>query len=91
MDVDGMQFNFNLNAETLAVSGLKLPDVEEAETPRVLFEERVAMLRGFCKSLDAMFDAFLKVRAGGAWEGQTSTMRRWINRSGRRPVTAAVA
>jgi hypothetical protein len=91
MDVDGMQFNFNLNAETLAVSGLKLPDVEEAETPRVLFEERVAMLRGFCKSMDAMFDAFLKVRASGAWEGQTSTMRRWINRSGRRPVAAAVA
>jgi hypothetical protein len=49
------------------------------------------MLRGFCKSMDAMFDAFLKVRASGAWEGQTSTMRRWINRSGRRPVAAAVA
>jgi hypothetical protein len=88
MDADGLQFNFNLNAETLAVSGLKLPDVEEAETPRVLFEERVAMLRNFCKSMDAMFDAFLKVRVGGAWEGQTSTMRRWINRSGRRPVAA---
>jgi hypothetical protein len=91
MDIDGMQFNFNLSAETLGVTGLKLPDVEEAETPRVLFEERVAMLRDFCKSMDAMFDAFLKIRGGGAWEGQTSTMRRWINRAGRRTMAAAVA
>jgi hypothetical protein len=91
MDIDGLQFNFNLNAETLAVSGLKLPDVEEAETPRVLFEERVAMLRGFCKSMDEIFEAFLKARSGGAWEGQTSNMRRWINRSGRRAMAAAVA
>jgi len=91
MDADGLQFNFNLNAETLAISGLKLPDVEEAETPRVLFEERVAMLRNFCKSLDGMFDHFLKVRGGGGWEGQTSNMRRWISRAGRRAVAAAVA
>ena len=89
MDAEGMQFKFNLTAETLAVSGLKLPDVEEAETPRVLFEERVAMLRGFCKSMDGMFDAFLKVRAGSSWEGHTSTMRRWISRSGRRAAVAA--
>jgi hypothetical protein len=91
MDAEGMQFNFSLNAETLAVSGLKLPEVEEADTPRVLFEERVAMLRGFCKSMDAMFDEFLKVRMGGGWEGQTSTMRRWINRTSRRALAAAVA
>ena len=91
MDVDGMQFNFNLNAETLGISSLKLPEVEEAETPRVLFEERVAMLRGFCKSMDAMFEAFLKIRGSGAWEGQTSAMRRWISRSGRRAMAAAVA
>jgi hypothetical protein len=91
MDVDGMQFNFNLNAETLGISGLKLPEVEEAETPRVLFEERVAMVRGFCKSIDAMFEAFLKIRGSGAWEGQTSAMRRWISRSGRRAMAAAVA
>jgi hypothetical protein len=88
LDDSAMQFNFNLNAETLAISGLKLPEVEEADTPRVLFEERVALLRTFCKTFDALFEAFLKVRVGGAWEGQTSTMRRWINRSGRRAVAA---
>ena len=89
MDVDGMQYNFTLNAETLSISGLKLPEVEEAETPRVLFEERVAMLRNFCQSMDEMFDAFLQRRVGGAWESELSTMRRWITKSNVR--VAAVA
>jgi hypothetical protein len=88
MDADGLQFNFNLNAETLAVGALKLPEVEEADTPRVLFEERIAMLRNFCKAMDGMFEAFLKVRTGGAWEGEAGTIRRWIQRSGKRAVAA---
>ena len=44
VDAAGHQYALTLNAEALAVSSLKLPDVEEAESPRVVFEERVAML-----------------------------------------------
>jgi hypothetical protein len=62
----------------LALGGAKLPDVEEAESPRVLFEERVALLRDLCKGLDALYDTFLKVRASSAWEGYTGKVRRWI-------------
>jgi hypothetical protein len=44
----------------------------------VVFEERVAMLRDFGKSLDALFDTFLKARATSGWEGYTTGVRRWI-------------
>ena len=52
--------------------------MEEADSPRVLFEERVAMLRDLCKTVDALFDTFLKVRAGSGWEGYAGGVRRWI-------------
>ena len=78
VDAAGHQFSLTLNAEALAVGSLKLPDVEEAESPRVVFEERVAMLRDFGRSLDALFDTFLKARATSGWESYTGAVRRWI-------------
>src|SRR3712207_8133674 len=36
----GAQYTFTFNPETFGCNGTKLPDVEEAETPRVLLEER---------------------------------------------------
>ena len=87
VDAAGHQYSLTLNAEALAVGSLKLPDVEEAESPRVVFEERVAMLRDLNKSLDALFDTFLKARAASAWEGYTSGVRRWIMQ----PAKAAAA
>ncbi|MCS7032850.1 MAG: hypothetical protein NZ561_02520, partial [Phycisphaerae bacterium] len=58
----GAQFTFTLAAETLAISGLKLPEVPEADTPRVHFEERVALLRQFGQVLDGLFGEFLRRR-----------------------------
>lgn len=78
VDAAGHQYSLTLGAEALAVTSLKLPAVEEADSPRVVFEERVAMLRDFGRSLDALFDTFLKSRATGGWESYTSGVRRWI-------------
>ena len=89
LEAQGQQFILNFTAETFAVGSLKLPEVEEAETPRVLFEERIALLRGFSKMLDALFQTFLKSRASSGWEGQTNLMRRWITQSTK--AIAAVA
>ncbi len=77
-DALGMQSSLTLAGEALAVAGLKLPDVEKVDSPRVVFEERVGMLREVCKTVDALFDTFLKVRASAAWEGYTTGVRRWI-------------
>ena len=87
IELAGLQFTFTLNAETLAVGGATLPDVPEADTPRVLFEERIALLRELWRTTDALLDAFAHVRCGSSWEGQTSSMRRWIAQ-GSKPVAA---
>ena len=88
IDDSGMQYTLTLSAESLAVGSLKLPNVEEADSPRVLFEERIAMLRSFSKTLDSLYEAFLKVRTGSAWETQVATMRKWIAKPSARAVAA---
>jgi len=87
MDAGSQTYSLTLNPEGLAVGTAKLPEVEDAETPRVLFEERIALLRDLCRSIDAMFEAFLKIRGSSAWEGQVNAMRRWILQ----PVKAVAA
>lgn len=88
LEASGLQFSFKLAAESLAISGLKLPEVEEAESPRVVFEERVGMLRDFNASMDALFGAFLKVRMSSNWEGEVDGVRKWIAQMGRVAVNA---
>jgi hypothetical protein len=41
------------------------------------------MLRDFCRSLDGLFESFLKTRTSSAWEGQTTAIRKWIQQSAR--------
>jgi hypothetical protein len=88
MDASGLQYSFNFNGETFGIGSLKLPEVEDAETPRVVFEERITMLRDFCEAIDGLFETFLKSRGSSSWEGQTTLLRRWIMQSGRNPVAA---
>ena len=76
----GHQFQFTLAAESLALSSAILPDVEEAEDARVLFEERIGMLRDLSQSLDALFHTFLKLRTT-SWESQVTAIRNWIQKA----------
>lgn len=89
MESDGKQYQFTLNCESFSCGGTKLPDIEEAEDARTVFEERIALLRDLSQSIDAVFQAFLKHRAGSAWEGQVSNIRRWILQSAK-PAPAQV-
>ena len=77
VDCPAGQFNLTLAGESLAISSLKLPDVENADTPRTLFEERITLLRDFVATLDAMYDAFLTARTSG-WDVTTGNIRKWI-------------
>lgn len=72
------QYEFNFNPETLALGSTKLPEVEEAETPRVLFEERIGLLRDLSKTLDGLYESFLAIRASSSWEGTVGGIRKWI-------------
>jgi len=89
LNVDGADYTLTLNGESLAVGGAKLPEVEDAETPRVLFEERIALLRDLCRATDGLFDAFLKVRASAQWEHQVATLKQWIMQTTPKVVAAA--
>lgn len=74
----GQQFSLTLNAETLGISSAKLPEVEDAETPRVVFEERIMLMRDLWRAIDHLFATFLKQRATAAWESQSAAVRKWI-------------
>ena len=91
LESTGAQSPLKLAGETLSLGALKLPDVEDSENPRVLFEERIGLLRDFCKSVDELFAAFLKLRTSSAWEGQVSTIRKWIQKSGKPQPAPAIA
>ena len=73
-------YSLTLSGESLNVGSLRLPDVEDAESPRVVFEERINLLRDFGRTLDGLFDKFLDARAGGGWPGTTAQVRDWIAR-----------
>ncbi|HWE02838.1 MAG TPA: hypothetical protein VG326_10555 [Tepidisphaeraceae bacterium] len=78
LDVNRQQYTLTLSGDSMAVGAAKLPDVEEAESPRVFFEERVGLIRDLCATIDGLFESFLKIRTTAAWESHSGTIRRWI-------------
>ena len=77
ISVAGEQFALALSADRLAISSLKLPDVE-ADTERELFEGRLAHLRTVTAAVDALFAFFLADRTGHRWENRVAGIRKWI-------------
>jgi hypothetical protein len=89
LDAAGQQFTLTFAAESFGLTSARLPEVEEAETPRVVFEERITMIRDLWKSIDSMYEAFLKRRMSGSWESQTASIRKWILQSPKPAVAFA--
>ncbi len=83
MDAHGSQYTLTLQAEQLAIAGLQMPEIEEADSPRTLFEERITQLRDFTKSFDKLYEAFLKVRLGG-WDAVKNSVRKWIGEASKK-------
>jgi hypothetical protein len=85
----GSQFTLTLSGESLGATSLQLPKVEDADNPRVLFEERVDLLRDLCKAIDSLYMTFLKLRTSSGWEGHVGAIRKWIMHSTRRAELSA--
>jgi hypothetical protein len=81
------QYELTLQAETLAVSGARLPAPEEAEEPARL-EERVVQLRHLVETLDLLYDAFGRVRLGEGWPKELAKMQKWLQRDERGRLSA---
>lgn len=81
------QYEFALIADTLAVCGCKMP-APEAEDERARIEERVSNYRDFCETLDLLYEAFLRRRAGRQWEEMNASMKRWVEGGAARKAMA---
>src|SRR4051794_17122019 len=86
LHAQGNQYDLTLNPEQLAISGGKLPEVEDAETPPALFKERITLLRALTQTVAALYETFPAARASSAWEGQTATIRKWITAAAPKPT-----
>jgi hypothetical protein len=71
------QYELTLQAETLSVSGAKLPPVEGDEL-RVRLEERVNQLRHLIETLDLLYDAFIQQRCTSLWAETTRRIQKWL-------------
>jgi hypothetical protein len=81
------QYELTLHAETLAVSGARLP-APEGHEGRARWEERVAMLRSLLETLDLLYDAFGRVRYSERWSKELARIQKWLQREERGRLSA---
>jgi len=84
----GQQYDLTLQAETLGLSGARLPTSEESDD-RQRAEERVEHLRQLLETIDLLYGAFLKRRLSGDWPHELERMQRWLQRDDRARRQAA--
>ncbi len=76
----GAQYELTLQAETLAVSGALIPKPEDGElNANEVRIARVDSLRHLTETLDLLFDAYRRLRAGSGWSKEVSRIRRWLS------------
>jgi hypothetical protein len=73
------QYELTLQAETLAVTGARLP-VPEAEEERARLEERVTQVRHLLETLDLLYDAFGRRRLGSDWTKELAKVKQWLKK-----------
>jgi hypothetical protein len=71
------QYELTMQAERLAVSGAKLPVIDEKDE-RLRKEERLSQVRHLIETLDLLYDAFLKRRLSADWSQELEAMRGWL-------------
>lgn len=80
------QSELTLHAETLAVSGAKLPPPDETiSEARAKLDERANQIRNLIETLDLLYDAFGQKRFGKDWEHELHAIQKWLKRDDRRP------
>jgi hypothetical protein len=80
----GEQYELTLHAETLAVSGAKLPPPDEQSDARGKLDDRANQLRSLIETLDLLYNAFGEKRFGKEWEHELAGMQKWLKREDRR-------
>lgn len=75
----GAQYELTLQAETLAVSGAALPKPDdEGLSAAEARPARVDSLRHLTETLDLLFDAYRRRRAGTGWSKEVKRIKHWL-------------
>jgi hypothetical protein len=82
-----LTYELTVHAETLAVSGAKLPPPAE-DTDRARLDERVTRVRGLIETLDLLYDAFGRLRFSSGWTDELAKVQKWLARADRSRVSA---
>ena len=77
-----LTYELALHAETLAVTGVKLPPPAE-ENDRARLEERVTRVRSLIETLDLLYDAFGRRRFSREWTEELGKIQKWLARPDR--------
>ncbi len=81
------QYELTLHAETLALTGAKLPP-PEGDEERARLDERVNQLRHLLETLDLLYDAFGHRRCGPDWPKELARVQKWLQREERGRLSA---
>lgn len=81
------QYDLTVQAETLAITGARLPPVE-GDDERARHEERVTQLRHLLETLDLLYDAFGERRFGAGWTKDLAKIQKWLARDERSRLSA---
>lgn len=77
------QFSFVLQAETLALSAVKLPKADPDLTTREREMERLQFVRDLAEIVDQLYAAFLARRISAYWSGDVKQIAAWLKAGGR--------
>lgn len=81
------QYELVLHAESLAITGARLP-APESDEDRARLEERVDQLRHLLETLDLLYEAFILERARDQWTKELARMQQWLQETDRPRLTA---
>jgi hypothetical protein len=76
------QWDLTVSGDTLNVSSALLPDITEAQTPREVIEQRLALMGTLSFALDQLYSAFLKQRTASGWAGKREAISKWVRERG---------
>jgi len=75
---NGQAFSLAVRGDVMHLSSVVLPPPEGANSPRVVFEERIDHLRDLIEAIDSLYHVFLHRRLSSKWAQTLNSIRSWV-------------
>lgn len=72
------QWELTLQGDKMIVSAAALPEIPDADGPRELTDARLMLITALDRTLDALYDTFLRLRVGGSWPSAKRSIGEWV-------------